>query len=62
VAGLDVLINNAGILHRSDFQTVTLEEVNEAMAINLNVALRLSQVRQANPGAKDKLIQTQKTG
>jgi short-subunit dehydrogenase len=47
--GLDVLINNAGILHRSDFQNVTLEEVNEAMAINLNVALRLSQVRQANP-------------
>jgi short-subunit dehydrogenase len=43
LAGLDVLINNAGILHRSGFDDVRLEEVNEAMSINLHVALRLSQ-------------------
>ncbi len=43
LAGLDVLINNAGILHRSGFENVRLEEVNEAMTINLNIALRLSQ-------------------
>ncbi len=42
-AGLDILVNNAGILHRSGFEDVRLEEVNEAMSINLHVALRLSQ-------------------
>jgi short-subunit dehydrogenase len=40
-----VLINNAGILHLSGFESVSLEEVNESMQINLYVALRLSQVR-----------------
>ncbi len=42
-AGLDVLINNAGILRRSGFDEVRLEEVSEAMSINLHIALRLSQ-------------------
>ena len=41
---VDVLINNAGILHRAAFREVTLHQVNEAMQVNLNLALRLSQV------------------
>jgi len=40
---LDVLVNNAGILISSDFASVSMEEVDRSMQINLKSALKLSQ-------------------
>eukprot|EP00092_Neocalanus_flemingeri_P097887 GFUD01124802.1.p1 GENE.GFUD01124802.1~~GFUD01124802.1.p1 ORF type:complete len:284 (+),score=84.44 GFUD01124802.1:55-852(+) len=41
--GIDVLVNNAGVLIRSDFASVTMEEVDLSMQINLKSAIKLSQ-------------------
>jgi len=41
--GLGVLVNCAGILVRSNFATVTMEEVDLSMQVNLKSALKLSQ-------------------
>ena len=41
--GLDVLINNAGILSRADFKEVTMEDVDLCMQVNLKSAVTLSQ-------------------
>ena len=41
---LDVVINNAGILSRDNFEDVTIEEIDQCMQVNLKSAVRLSQV------------------
>ena len=41
--GIDVLVNNAGVLIRSDFVSVTMEEVDLSMQVNLKSAVKLSQ-------------------
>jgi len=38
-----VLVNNAGVLIRSDFVNVTMEEVDLSMQVNLKSAVKLSQ-------------------
>jgi len=43
LGGLDVLVNNAGILISADFASVSMEEVDRSMQINLKSALKLSQ-------------------
>jgi len=41
--GINVLVNCAGILLRSDFASVTMEEIDLSMQVNLKSALKLSQ-------------------
>lgn len=41
--GLDVLVNNAGILVRSDFASVSMEDIDLSMNVNLKSAVALSQ-------------------
>jgi len=43
LGGLDVLVNNAGMFHTSDFANVTMEEVDKSMQVNLKSTLKLSQ-------------------
>lgn len=40
--GLDVLVNNAGIIHSGDAQGTTDEQWNETLAVNLTAAFRMS--------------------
>jgi NAD(P)-dependent dehydrogenase (short-subunit alcohol dehydrogenase family) len=39
---LDVLVNNAGIIHSGDAQSTTDEQWNETIAVNLTAAFRMS--------------------
>ena len=41
---LDVLVNNAGIMHLSTLETLTSKQLDEAMELNLKVALKLTQL------------------
>ena len=41
---LDVLVNNAGIMHLSTLETLTSKQLDEAMELNLKVALKLIQL------------------
>lgn len=41
-ARLDVLVNNAGIIHRADAEETTDEQWNETIAVNLTAAFRMS--------------------
>jgi len=41
--GIDVLVNNAGVLVRSDFTSLTMEEVDHSMQVNLKSAVKLCQ-------------------
>ena len=41
--GIDVLVNNAGVLIRSDFTSMTMEEVDHSMQVNLKSAIKLCQ-------------------
>lgn len=41
--GIDVLVNNAGVLIRSDFASVTMAEVDLSMQVNLKSAVKLCQ-------------------
>lgn len=44
VAGLDVLVNNAGILVRSNLEALSMDEFDESMNINVKSALKLTQL------------------
>ena len=41
--GIDVLVNNAGVLIRSDFTSLTMEEVDLSMQVNLKSVVKLCQ-------------------
>ena len=41
---LDVLVNNAGIMHLATLETLTSQQLDEAMELNLKVALKLTQL------------------
>ena len=41
--GVDILINNAGVLARTDFTSLSMEEVDTSMQINLKSAVKLTQ-------------------
>ena len=41
---MDVVINNAGILSRDNFEDVTIEEIDQCMQVNLKSTVKLSQV------------------
>ena len=43
IPGLDILINNAGILCRANFQDVSMKDIDETMEVNLKSAVKLSQ-------------------
>ena len=43
VSGLDILINNAGILCRANFHDVKMQDIDESMEVNLKSAVKLSQ-------------------
>ena len=43
VSGLDILINNAGILCRANFHDVSMQDIDESMEVNLKSAVKLSQ-------------------
>ena len=43
ISGLDILINNAGILSRANFQDVSMQDIEESMEVNLKSAVKLSQ-------------------
>ncbi|MBE9555659.1 MAG: glucose 1-dehydrogenase [Proteobacteria bacterium] len=48
---LDVLVNNAGIIHSGDAQSTTDEQWNETIAVNLTAAFRMS--RAAIPAIRE---------
>ena len=51
ISGLDILINNAGILSRANFQDVSMQDIEESMEVNLKSAVKLSQEsRTVKPG------------
>lgn len=48
---LDVLVNNAGVIHSGDAQSTTDEQWNETIAVNLTAAFRMS--RAAIPAIRE---------
>ena len=42
--GIDVLVNNAGIMHLGGLEALTLTDFDNSMALNVKVALRLTQL------------------
>ena len=42
--GLSVLINNVGILHRSDFEKVSMLEINQSMNLHVNATVKICQI------------------
>ena len=50
---IDVLVNNAGVLVRSNFPSLTMEEVDHSMQVNLKSAIKLCQA--CLPYLKDSL-------
>ena len=43
MGGLDVLVNNAGYLAKESFRELSMESIDESMAVNLKSAVRLGQ-------------------
>ena len=43
MGGLDILVNNAGYLARENFTSVTSDDIDKSMAVNLKSAVTLSQ-------------------
>ena len=43
MGGLDVLVNNAGYLATESFRELSMESIDESMAVNLKSAVRLGQ-------------------
>ena len=43
VLGLDVLVNNAGLMHSHKLENITMEVIDEAMDVNVKAALKLTQ-------------------
>ena len=43
VSALDVLINNAGVMHTANLENITEEHFDDSMAVNVKSALRLTQ-------------------
>ena len=43
LGGLDVLVNNAGYLAKESFTDLSMQTIDESMAVNLKSAVKLSQ-------------------
>ena len=43
VSALDVLVNNAGVMHTANLENITEEHFDVSMAVNVKSALRLTQ-------------------